>query len=78
MSKKVIKVKKKSSLKTNVSDEAGSHTISGFFKGLAPNMLPQDQYVKNTVSALVFFVLFLFFMLSAFDLGVAIGQASYN
>ncbi len=78
MSKKVTKAKKKSALKNNVHEVKESRTVSEFLKDLTPNMLPEDQYVKNTVLALVFFVLFLFFILAAFGLGGAIGLGTYR
>lgn len=78
MSKKIPKTKQKKSSRQSVSDVNDSVSVSGFFKGIAPNVLPENPYVKNTVLALVFFVLFLFFMLSPFNIGGAIGSTTYT
>lgn len=78
MSKKITKTKRKKDNHQSVSESRESTSMSAFFKGLTPNMLPENPYVKNTVLALVFFVLFLFFILSPFNVGGAIGSSTYS
>ncbi|MES2986001.1 MAG: DNA translocase FtsK 4TM domain-containing protein [Patescibacteria group bacterium] len=78
MSKKISKTRKKRDSRSSVSESKESVGVSDFFKGMNPSVLPENPYVKNTVLALVFFVLFLFFMLAPFNLGGAIGSTSYT
>ncbi|MES2622834.1 MAG: DNA translocase FtsK 4TM domain-containing protein [Patescibacteria group bacterium] len=78
MSKKIPKTKRKKNVKESVSDSKESIGMSEFLKGMTPRVLPENPYVKNTVLALVFFVLFLFFILSPFSLGGAIGSTTYT
>lgn len=78
MSKKISKTKRKKESRQIVSEGKESLGVSDFFKGMTPSVLPENPYVKNTVLALVFFVLFLFFMLSPFNVGGAIGSATYR
>lgn len=78
MSKKNVQPKKRTSRKETVSEDAKSLSISSYIKGMTPNVLPQDKYVKNTVLALVFFVLCLFFILSAIQYGGSIGKTTYS
>ena len=78
MSKKISKNRKKRDSRSDVSNEKDNLDVSGFFKGITPRVLPENPYVKNTVLALVFFVLFLFFILSPFSLGGAIGSTTYR
>jgi DNA segregation ATPase FtsK/SpoIIIE, S-DNA-T family len=78
MSKKITKKRKKKDEDSYVSDTGDTLTIKSLFSGITPNMLPENPYVKNTVLSLVFFVLFLFFILSPFNLGGAIGSTTYT
>lgn len=78
MSKKNVQPKKKNSKKETVSDEPKSLSISRYIRGMTPNVLPQDRYVKNTVLTLVFFVLCLFFILASLRLGGNLGNTIYT
>ncbi len=78
MSKKIPKKRKKKDDDNFVSETKDSLSVQSFFRGITPNMLPENPYVKNTVLSLVFFVLFLFFILSPFGLGGAIGKTTYT
>lgn len=78
MSKKITKKRKKKEDDFYVSDTGDTLTIKSLLSGIAPNMLPENPYVKNTVLSLVFFVLFLFFILSPFNLGGTIGSTTYT
>lgn len=78
MSKKNSKKRKKKETLDHVSDESNTLGMTEFFKGMTPRVLPENPLVKNTVLALVFFVLFLFFMLPPFHLGGNIGTATYT
>jgi len=78
MSKKIPKKRKKKEGENYVSETKDNLSVQSFFKGITPNMLPENPYVKNTVLSLVFFVLFLFFILSPFGLGGTIGKTTYT
>ncbi len=78
MSKKNIKNSKKKNIKNNVPDKDNNINIKGFFNGIRQTVVPNDTYVKNTASALVFFVLFLFFTLSSIGIGGNLGRLTYN
>lgn len=78
MSKKISKNRKKRSTKKHVPEEENTLGVSDFFKGITPRVLPENPLVKNTVLSLVFFVLFLFFILSPFQLGGSIGSTTYR
>lgn len=78
MSKKSVNSKKKKSKKDYVPDTAKGLSVSGYLKGLTPNVLPENRYVKNTVLALVFFVLCLFFILAACGFGGTMGESTYK
>lgn len=78
MSKKIQKKRKKKEETSYVSDSKSNFDTQSFLRGITPNMLPQNPYVKNTVLSLVFFVLFLFFILSPFGLGGSLGSTTYT
>ncbi len=78
MSKKSVNSTKKKTKKEHVSEEVKNLSISSYLKGLTPNVLPDNKYVKNTVAALVFFVLCVFFILAACGIGGAMGASTYK
>lgn len=77
MSKKSVNSKKKKVGTDNVRESVKSLSVAQYLKGMTPNVLPENQYVKNTVLSLVFFVLCLFFILSAAGLGGTIGSSTH-
>ncbi|MEN9604360.1 MAG: cell division protein ftsK, segregation ATPase FtsK/SpoIIIE, family [Candidatus Parcubacteria bacterium] len=78
MSKKSANSKKKKTKKDYVSESSKGLSATGYLKSLTPNVLPENRYVKNTVLALVFFVLCLFFILAACGFGGTIGTSTYR
>ncbi len=78
MSKKSTKNIKKKNTKNNVPEKDNVVNIKGVFGGIRQTLIPNNVYVKNTALALVFFVLFLFFILSALGLGGALGRLTYR
>lgn len=78
MSKKSTKNTKKKNIKNNVSEKDNSINMKGVFGGIRQTLVPNNVYVKNTALALVFFVLFLFFILSSLRLGGALGRVTYK
>lgn len=78
MSKKNTKNIKKKNTKNNVSEKDNSVSVKGVFSSIRQTLIPNDTYVKNTALALVFFVLFLFFMLSALGTGGSLGNITFN
>ncbi len=78
MSKKNVQPKKRGPRKEPVSETTKNLSISSYIKGMTPNVLPQDRYVKNTVLTLVFFVLCLFFILASLNLGGSLGGTMYS
>ncbi len=78
MSKKSTKNIKKKNVKNNVSEKDNTVNIKGVFGSIRQTLIPNNVYVKNTALSLVFFVLFLFFILSSLKLGGALGKLTYN
>jgi S-DNA-T family DNA segregation ATPase FtsK/SpoIIIE len=78
MSKKNIKTSKKKNTKVIVPDKTSSINIKGFIGSIRQGITPNDSYVKDTVLALVFFVLFLFFTLSSVGIGGHLGKMTYD
>ncbi len=78
MSKKNTRKYTKRNIKDNVPEEAKGFIGKGFLSGIRQTFIPNDSYVKNTVLSLVFFVLFLFFSLSAIGLGGSFGRFTYK
>ncbi len=78
MSKKKKIQQTKKNKKTDIKDNSNAIDIKGLFTNISSKILPEKQEVKNTVFALVFFVLFLLFILSAFDFGGSIGKSIYT
>jgi hypothetical protein len=78
MSKKNTRKYTKRKTKDNVPDVVNSVSVQGVFNNIRQIITPNDTYVKNTVLSLVFFVLFLFFALSAIGVGGSFGGITYK
>lgn len=78
MSKKNTRNSGKKNIKNNVPDKNNSVNVKGFLDGIRQTVVPNNTYVKNTALSLVFFVLFLFFTLSAIGIGGNLGNMTYN
>jgi len=78
MSKKNTKNIKRKYTKNNVPDKDNNVNVKGVFTGIRQTLIPRDVYVKNTAFALVFFVLFLFFVLSSLSIGGSLGRLTYR
>lgn len=78
MSKKNTRNAKKKNTKQNVPDNDNSFNAQGIFTSIRQTITPNNSYVKNTALSLVFFVLFLFFVLSSISLGGSFGNMTYN
>ena len=78
MSKKNTRNSKKKYIKNDVSDRDNSVDVKGVLNSIRQTIVPNDTYVKNTVFSLVFFVLFLFFILSSIGIGGSLGNATYK
>ncbi len=78
MSRKSTKNIKNKNTKNNVSDGNTDTAVKGFLKTIRQVFIPNNTYVKNTAFALVFFVLFLFFILSSLKSGGHLGNITYK
>ncbi|MBC7981473.1 DNA translocase FtsK 4TM domain-containing protein [Candidatus Parcubacteria bacterium] len=78
MSKKNTRNTKKKNTKSNVPDKDNVVNVQGIFSSIRQTITPNNSYVKNTALALVFFVLFLFFVLSSINLGGSFGNMTYS
>lgn len=74
MSKKNTRNTKKKNVKIDVPESSSSLNVKGIFTGIRQTITPNDSHVKNTVLALVFFVLFLFFALASIGIGGTLGR----
>ncbi len=78
MSKKNTKNTKRKNTKESVSEKESSINIQGIFDSMRQALIPNNTHVKNTALALVFFVLFLLFSLSAIGIGGSFGNMTYD
>ncbi len=78
MSKKNTRKYTKRNTKDDVPEKVNSISAKGVFDTIRQTITPNNTYVKNTVLSLVFFVLFLFFALSAIGVGGSFGNMTYN
>lgn len=78
MSKKNTRNTKKKNVKVNVPDKENTVNVQGIFSNIRQTLIPNNSYVKNTALSLVFFVLFLFFVLSSIHLGGSFGNMTYD
>lgn len=78
MSKKNTRNSNKNNIKNNVPDRNNSVDVKGVLDSIRQTIVPNDTYVRNTALALVFFVLFLFFTLSAIGIGGNLGHITYS
>lgn len=78
MSKKNTRKYTKRNTKVDVPEKINSISAKGVFDTIRQTITPNNTYVKNTVLSLVFFVLFLFFALSAIGVGGSFGNMTYN
>ena len=78
MSKKNTKSAQKKNTKNDVSDKENNLNMKGIFSSMRQTFIPNNTYVKNTALSLVFFVLMLFFILSAANKGGSFGNMTYH
>lgn len=78
MSKKNTRKYTKRNAKVDVPEKISNVNMQGVFNTIRQTITPNNTYVKNTVLSLVFFVLFLFFALSAIGVGGSFGNMTYN